>query len=231
MVLACLAANTGCEQCEQADGSWCTGNGVTSCEYGRATISFCCIEGCQEVEVDGAPRAVCSPSAKPDPRCADAAPIDNICVDGVALHCDHGFASGGRACANACVSAEPGVAMCALAETPDPRCGPQRSTRCSGNSILECLHGYAISELRCEAPFDTCATDLDNLGGPHPRCATASTNPACADDAPARCNGLDILGCAEGRRTFEHCTHSCYENPADSMFPEAFCEGPACSYD
>jgi hypothetical protein len=129
------------------------------------------------------------------------------------------------------VTPEPGLAICALADAPDPRCGADSTRTCEGNTILQCEHGYAVAEVACAAPFDTCAYELDNLGNPVARCATSRPDPACTPDLPARCDGRDILGCVDGRRTLDHCRYSCYQNPIDSMFPEAFCEGPACSYD
>lgn len=229
VTLFCVLGWAGCDRC--AEGvSWCTGDGLTHCEHGRPTISFCCAQdGCQDVEVDGVPTAVCSPTNEPDPRCEGAAPLDDICVDGVRLHCDAGYSGFEQECAHACVTPEPGIALCALADAPDPRCGESNGRRCSGNTILKCAFGYAVSEETCVAPFDTCAYDRDNLGGMHPTCATALPEPSCAGDPPGRCSGLDIFGCAEGRRTFMHCVHGCYENPVDSIAPEPFCEPRPCS--
>ena len=223
-----LAALAGCA-CDESAATWCTGDGITHCEYGRPTISFCCaFDGCKDVEVDGVATAVCSPTGEPDPRCAGGS--GEICAGGSALFCRFGYGSNEAVCAGVCVSPEPGVALCALSADLDPRCTFSDGPRCDGDSILDCSHGYAVSESRCAAPFSTCALEADNLGAMHPRCATPDPDPACADDPPARCAGADIYGCSSGRRTVEHCAYSCYENPIDSMFPEAFCDGPPCSY-
>jgi hypothetical protein len=231
--LILVAMASGLAACECTEGeSWCTGDGITRCKDGRATISSCCArDGCRDVEIEGVPTAVCSATNSPDPRCAGAAPIDDVCVDGVRLHCVAGYSSSEQTCSHACVTPGPGIALCALDGVPDPRCDERIASHCSGNAIVSCAFGYAIAEEPCVAPFDTCVDDRDNLGAPRARCATALPDPACAGDPPGRCSGLDILGCAEGRRTIAHCEHSCFQNPVDSMFPEAFCDGPACSFE
>jgi hypothetical protein len=223
---------SGCDECVDGE-TRCSGDGIASCVRGRfRAISFCCAQdGCRDVLVDELQTAVCSPTDQPDPRCEGAAPIDNICVDGPAsLHCDAGYGSYEQVCARVCVEPEPGFGFCALAEVPDPRCaasGP--ADRCDGDRIVSCTLGFATAEQPCAAPFETCMLVPDNLGGSHPRCATAQPDPACATDSPGRCDGRDIYSCRGGRRTFESCAHACYENPIDSRFPEAFCEGPSCS--
>jgi hypothetical protein len=230
IIVLLLVWNAACEQCTEGE-SECSADGIAVCNYGRLEISFCCAQdGCREVDVDGTRRAVCSPSDEPDPRCASAEPIDNICADArTALHCDSGYGGHERQCDGVCVSPKPHTALCAVSNAPDARCADGRTTdHCSGSAIVSCSMGYATREQQCAAPFDTCVMVPNNLGGLEPRCATSQPDAACATDSPGRCDGLDIYGCRAGRRTFEHCEHSCYQNPADSMFPEAFCEGPHC---
>lgn len=237
MWVAILVLLTGCEvfRCEEGEQR-CSGDGIATCNaYGRWEISLCCAQdGCREVEVDGAPAAVCSPQSTPDPRCDGTQAIDSVCVDGPAsLHCDSGYGGFEHACEVTCVTPEPGIAFCALADQPDPRCdlvgGSGRL--CLGDRILRCARGFAIAEEPCVTPYSECTLVPDNLGHLSPRCATPILVDECVVDSPGRCDGRDIIGCRGGRRTAAHCEHSCYENPIDSMFPEAFCEGPPCDYD
>lgn len=234
-IVAAIWWLSGCDQCVDGEGT-CIGNGVATCEYGRWAISLCCAQdGCREVEVDGRSEGVCSPTSTPDPAC-DGLAIGSVCADRpdgpASLHCDSGYGGFERACEAVCVTPEPGLGFCALADQLDPRCdligGDGRL--CFGDRIVRCAHGFAVGEELCIAPFDECTLVPDNLGGLHPRCATQILIDECVVDSPGRCDGNDIIGCESGRKTFEHCEYSCYENPIDSMFPEAFCEGPPCDY-
>lgn len=241
MWLAIVVLLTGCEgfHCEEGE-QHCSGDGIATCNsHGRWEISLCCAQdGCREVEVDGRQQGVCSPSSQPDPRCDGTEGIDNVCVDGAdgrpaSLHCDSGYGGFEKSCDVACVSPEPGIGFCALANDPDPRCDLVGGTGrlCFGDRILRCARGFAVGEESCVAPFSECTQVPDNLGNLGPRCATPILFDECAVDSPGRCDGNDIIGCRDRRKTFTHCEHSCYENPIDSMFPEAFCEGPPCAYD
>jgi hypothetical protein len=224
----------GCDECVDGE-TICDGRGIVGCgRRGFTELSPCaCVfDGCRNTtDPDGLRHAVCSPSPQPDPRCEGAAPYDNICVGNTRLTCDNGYAGFEHQCAILCVSPEPGVAFCALSDQTELRCAGGDGARCSGTTIVRCLRGLPIAEEPCVAPFAACVLVPDNLGGQHPACATADSDPGCEVDSPGRCDGLDIFGCRNGRRTFEHCEYSCYENPIDSMFPEAFCEGPSCRGD
>jgi hypothetical protein len=230
LILLLLWPLAGCDECVEGETA-CRGDGIASCVRGRfREVFFCCAQdGCRDVEVDGSQQAVCSPTDRLDPRCDGAAAFENRCVDGARLTCNFGYSGFEEHCAVACVEAEPDVALCAVSPMPDPRCaGFERGTFCNGNSIVECAFGFVTSDVACTAPFDSCMLVPDNLGGRHPACATPTADPGCETDSPGRCDGLDIVGCRGGRRTIEHCVHGCYENPIDSRFPEAFCEGPPC---
>jgi hypothetical protein len=106
--------------------------------------------------------------------------------------------------ANSCKS-EPGFAFCAASPDPDPRCSGTRSSICDGNTMRDCLDGYASDPgtvcVLCNQYDADASMDRDLAGAvciqqapPNANCPSAPPGSGIS----AACDGNDLLQCEEG---------------------------------
>jgi hypothetical protein len=107
--------------------------------------------------------------------------------------------------ANSCKLSSTGIAFCSAGPNPDPRCRGTREVICDGNTMRDCVDGYAT------APGTVCAfcsqydadpsMDRDVAGA---LCLSeAARNPNCPNtpDVSGACDANDLLLCEAGFAT------------------------------
>ncbi len=107
--------------------------------------------------------------------------------------------------ANSCKSSPGGFAFCAASPNPDPRCVGMRESICDGNTMRDCVDGYASDPgtvcVLCNEYDADPSGDHDLPGAvcieyapPNSNCPSAPAGSTISD----ACDGNDLLLCEEG---------------------------------
>ena len=199
LFVACLAAlfAPGCssaDDCSQGE-TRCDGNRIEGCPTDYITsrkfsvpAGDCGAAMCINTRSGSVRRAACSTSGKLDDRCAgkDGPTCAN---ETTFLDCQQGYSSHEATCACNATSFTR-RAFCALAPTPDPKCSGDST--CDGNTILECLDGYAIARTPCAGVAPLCVRQSN--GAQRGFCAKEET-----------CTGVDGTTCSADKSRAEGC--------------------------
>lgn len=187
-----------------AHESMCVGNVARTCDYsGSARASWWNDKDCGALKchvLQGT--AQCVTSRDPDPRCEGATATDrepDFCSENTAVRCTpSGHAVGVHSCVDKQCVETAGTALCSLSEDPDPLCGSAKKYVCEGTEILECEHGYRVSQHACgwDEPTHCVPSETNDFCalGPEP-------DPHCIDDVG--CDGALRLRCRNGYRVEE----------------------------
>ncbi len=217
--MVCVAFFNACDDCDLND-SGCDGDALRHCgnegAFERAIWQdYPCAVTCREV----GGKAACVYSREPVAECAGDP--DSVCFDGVPSTCFGGYPIAEHACTSGshCVVSDSCGAICALGDSPEPRCTPTQQWFCDANDRVTCTCDFVLARFGCDAT-QTCRQMSGDV-----QCTPADTDPRCTSSTQATfsfCTGDVVNECWYGYLLSYECSPPSHCD-AVTLAPQVVC--------